>query len=254
MNSSLGHALLNGALWSILSIIALAAFSEPAHANSILYEIVEDPHASLYRNGVRVGSIGFGGTSLAWYAEGGVLLTISETAFVETIIAIDPLTGAGSARGSFSSAITSGIHGLEFNPLTGILYGIDTTRLYTIDPNTAAISFVVTLAGLTGAQALTFDGSGNAFVYDSDLNGLYSVNIATGQTSLLSQPTQYVRGLAWNPDTGQLYLSPNNGATIVPGTSSPVPEPFSIGLLAAVSIGLVARRQSGKTQTSPTVT
>jgi hypothetical protein len=93
------------------------------------------------------------------------------------------------------------ITGLAFHPTTGVLYGSTgnnpaTTagRLVTINPATAQVTFVglfnagpVTSGGTPATMAdLAFDSTGNLYGVSS-VGGpnLYSINIATGQASLV---------------------------------------------------------------------
>jgi hypothetical protein len=113
------------------------------------------------------------------------------------------------------------ITGLAFNPLTGILYGSTgnaiagtEARLVTINPATGLVTVVGSFnAGPTNTNGtpstmadIAFDSAGNLFGVASIAGpNLYSINIATGQATLIGS-----NGVSTSTSGGGLAISPTD--------------------------------------------
>ena len=100
------------------------------------------------------------------------------------LYSIDPTTGAGTLIGSTGLKQLSA---LDFNPNTGVLYGIGTNAagakvLATINTATGASTTIGTVpAGIF--QDIAFASNGT--LYGLSSGGLYTINITTGATTLI---------------------------------------------------------------------
>ena len=94
---------------------------------------------------------------------------------------IDPTTGKATRLGTSGAAVS--IMDLAFHP-DGTLYGIEGTRLYTIDLVTAKRTLATQLRGVTDVMglAITADGAFYAADYTSP-SPLVRIDIGTGQTT-----------------------------------------------------------------------
>jgi hypothetical protein len=119
-----------------------------------------------------------------------------------SLYTINPSTGASTLIGVITTAIVTD---LAIDP-SGSLFAWDLTDggLMTVNTTTGA----GTLVGLTGQPqitGLTFDPSGNLF---GGFSSLYSVNKATGSTTLIGPLGSNVYGLAFAvPEPSSLLLS-----------------------------------------------
>ena len=100
--------------------------------------------------------------------------------------------------------------GLSFDPTSGILYGITTSELYSIDPITA----VSTLIGPTmiNANSLAIDGNGQMYSCDISTDNFYSLNKNSGESTLIGTTGIDVKtgSMAWDPNTDNIYLISDN--------------------------------------------
>ena len=185
-----------------------------------------------------------------------------------TLIKIDPLTGAATAVASFDSK--DKIVSMAFDITTGKLYGTSAQgfgaagdQLYEIDPNTAVTTLIGTL-GVNNVYALAFNNAGTLYGVGEDRQALFQISTATGAANLVAPVAlAHVYDIATRPEdnvtfavdsgTSALYtLDLSTGATALVGAYaasnvvglafSPVPEPATLALLALG--GLVALRRS----------
>lgn len=118
---------------------------------------------------------------------------------------IDLGTGVATAIGS---AGLSNIEGMSFNPVNGLLYGIDdaTGELVTINIATGATTVVATTGVPTNEDpGLAFDAGGNLYVSTDFSNILYRVDITTGATTTIGSLGVDIEALSFNPLNGALY-------------------------------------------------
>ena len=120
------------------------------------------------------------------------------------LYSVDPATGAGTLIGSTGLKQLSA---LDFNPTTGVLYGIGKTGagfvLATINTATGA-STTIGGVGTIPFQDIAFASNGT--LYGLSNGGLYTINITTGATTLINSATAgfYGDGLDFGPG-GVLY-------------------------------------------------
>ncbi|MDN3725448.1 T9SS type A sorting domain-containing protein [Aequorivita sp. SDUM287046] len=108
--------------------------------------------------------------------------------------------------------------GMEYDQSTGILYAITLTELYTIDPIGVSATLVGPL-GLAGGAlpiALAIDGAGVGYTYDLVDDNLYSINMATGATTLIGNigfDANFGQGMCYDSVTDTVYMAAFNGGT-----------------------------------------
>jgi hypothetical protein len=114
---------------------------------------------------------------------------------------VDVPTGTVTAIGSMGLQMTD----IAFDP-TGVLYGMSFTGLYTINPLTAAITFIGN-HGVAGGNALVFGADGTLYAAGSS-GALFTLNTGTGASSFVGNMGFASAGdLAFNG--GDLYLASN---------------------------------------------
>jgi len=141
-------------------------------------------------------------------AEFGVLYASTGRADQGRLLTIDTATGAGTLVGSTGLAA---IPGLAINT-QGEVFGADqlTGDLYRIDAATGQSGFAAS-TGLFALQALAFDANGVLYGVDfsqSDFNSrLYTINTASGATTLIGIAGDFFTGIAFDPTDGTLWGS-----------------------------------------------
>jgi hypothetical protein len=158
--------------------------------------------------------------ALAWDSHRGILYATSTA--TNALLRIDPQTGASASIGSLGTGCC--MHGLEYNPTNGIMYGLRTGSpqvLYRINLFTGAATQVATIVVPTGAGgALAWD-SVNSVMYVSEISTqmLHRVNLSNGALTLIgpfnaphptSPFTQVGVAMAFHPALG-LYTTDNGG-------------------------------------------
>lgn len=80
------------------------------------------------------------------------------------------------------SGIAWSSRAIAVDPSTGQVYAITGRDLYTVDPATGTLSFVVTLSGptLDTVQGLAIDASGVGWAVDLGAEGLFTFDLSTG--------------------------------------------------------------------------
>lgn len=125
---------------------------------------------------------------------------------------IDVATGASAPIGFIELDVTEG--DLGFNPLTGVLYGVQTfgdDRLFTLDTTTGVGTPIGTIIADGDISAMAFDDAGNLFVLDTRNDLIYQVDptnaailntLSIGGTNLGP-----AAGMVYNPDTGFFFIA-----------------------------------------------
>ncbi|MDC8000339.1 T9SS type A sorting domain-containing protein [Aequorivita todarodis] len=108
--------------------------------------------------------------------------------------------------------------GMEYDQASGILYAISLTDLYTIDPIGVSATLVGPL-GLAGGAlpiALAIDGAGVGYTYDLVDDNLYSIDMATGATTMIGNigfDANFGQGMCYDALTDTVYMAAfNNGS------------------------------------------
>ncbi len=108
--------------------------------------------------------------------------------------------------------------GMEYDQTTGILYAITLTNLYTIDPIAATATLVGPLGLPAGALpiALAIDGASVGYTYDLVNDSLYSINLATGATTIIGAigfDANFGQGMCYDALTDTVYMAAFNNGT-----------------------------------------
>jgi DNA-binding beta-propeller fold protein YncE len=169
------------------------------------------------------------------YSPGGTLYGAS--ANNQQLYTINPATGASLSVGS--TGLPNLIEGgLAFSP-GGTLYGafvFPDHELVTINPVTGAASNVGPMTGSDDVSALAVNSSGTLYALDLHTNTglvpqLYTLNTSTGAilttTTLSASLGSALAGMAFDPDTGALYVAAS-------GTDSLYTVNTSTGVLSSV--------------------
>lgn len=113
---------------------------------------------------------------------------------------VDVTTGTANVIGNMGVVMTD----IAFSP-TGALYGLTFTGLYSINPTTAAATFIGN-HNVPGGNALVFGTDGTLYAAGFNSTSLFTVNPSTGATTSLG-----VTGFASGGDlaffAGDLYLA-----------------------------------------------
>jgi hypothetical protein len=273
----------------IFAVAATSVTAPVARAQSLLGNSFD---GVLYDVNVATGaatnprSVGTGADSLTGiaFSPNGTLYGL--TSFVgspaNSLVSIDPVTGASTAIGFTGLAVSEG--DLAFDPTSGLLYGIQSVpgndrELFTINVATGAGTVIGTLGTLIedDFSAMTFAADGTLYMLGSGVPPgaarLLTVNKATAATISsvsLSLDLGFAAGMDFHPATGALYvadgglndgtdslytLNPATGALTLIGPTGladglaglafVVPEPTGVGLALAGVVGLAMRRRAG---------
>lgn len=184
--------------------------------------------------GTAVATLNFGAVdpdvrSMAFRASDGALFAVNAggggSTFQNSLFRIDVSTGAGTlvaALGNF------GIQGLDFSPISGVLYGWSgSLGLVSIDEGTGAVFDINGAVNGVLLQSIAFDASGT--LYGASEQALYSINLASGEQTLIGNfgTTSTLRGLE----------------SIGGATPAPTPSTLALAALAAGLVAVGRRRQ-----------
>jgi len=135
----------------------------------------------------------------------------------DSLYTLDLPTGTATLVGAYGDPAIV-MHGLEYVPTTGTLYGASSHNggLYVINQSTGAATLVGT-SGLTSFTNLGWHAaSGVMYATNSGTDSLYTMDLATGAATLvgpLGGPTN-PNGLAFHPGLGALFLVDNTTDTL----------------------------------------
>ena len=119
---------------------------------------------------------------------------------------VNTATGSATRIGNMGTVMTD----IAFSP-SGELFGVDDSRLFSIDSTTGASMFIGNLnLGLrfNVANALEFSPDGTLFLANSSSTLLYTVNTTTGATTVVGDMGVSSSGdLAFDVSSGNLFLS-----------------------------------------------
>ncbi|MDO8348714.1 MAG: hypothetical protein Q7T30_00640 [Planctomycetota bacterium] len=148
---------------------------------------------------------------LAYDATTGTMYLTSTS--LDSLYTLDLTTGTATLVGAYGNASLV-MHGLEYDSSTGILYGVSShdNGLYNIDKTTGVATLIGT-SGLTSFSNLVRGAVvDEMYSTNSGADSFYVMDRATGATTLVGAllgPTN-PNGLAFNSDTGVLYLVCNS--------------------------------------------
>jgi sugar lactone lactonase YvrE len=190
----------------------------------------------------------------------------------DSLFSVDLTTFNATLVGAYGDS-TVVMHGLEYDGVTNTLWGASggggNFNFYNINKATGAATVVGPL-GVLSFTNLGYDSAADKlYATNSDTDSFYSVNRATGAMTLigaLGGPTN-PNGLAFNKDDGTMYLICNStdtlykvdtstGAALAIGAVGStltnalglvyvpdVPEPSSLGAIAAMGLFVIRRRR-----------
>ncbi|MBX2829402.1 MAG: T9SS type A sorting domain-containing protein [Flavobacteriaceae bacterium] len=139
----------------------------------------------------------------------GYVLTLSTGEFYS----IDITTGTYTSMGTISPPPGQDWNGLEFDPATGILYGISsdfssTSSLSTIDVGSMSYTLVGD-TGMLGAISIAITSTGEMYGYDVVDDNFYSINTSTGAATVLGPvgfDANFGQDLEWDDASGIMYM------------------------------------------------
>ena len=262
--------------WLSFAGWALILGGSSAHAAPILYGtagqggndplLILDPQTGAVVQ--TVGPTGFSLTGLAMDPTTDILYGVTsqgDPAAQRLLVAIDTTTGAGTLVGSLG--VNARVSDIEFSS-TGVLYGIGSTGLGTINLTTGL--FTAIGGGYSGG-GIAIDSNDDIF-YSAFANSLSRLDPSTGNiTSTVAtglSSTIRVAALAYDPNSDAIFgvdrpLSGSDFFTVSPTGSIigstqaldaiafstvSVPEPSTLLLIAIGVISASARRRMRRTQ------
>ena len=146
----------------------------------------------------------------------GLFYVIDDTDFVWVV---DPITGFYVNLGMITPPTGETFTGLEFDPITGTLFGLSsngvgTSSLSTINLNTLTVT-TIGITGMVLAIALAISNTGILYGLDIDTDRLYSINRVTGLASIIGHigfNANFGAAMFRNALTGLIYLAAYNVA------------------------------------------
>lgn len=247
---------------SALTFVAAAAFGGPIYVNG------SDGQLGTITPGGTFSNIGYSAYPTgAPIAFGDIAVSSSGAIYGEDYLGNQDLyfVNSANAQATLIGHTGDGIWGMTFSS-KGVLYGANSTGLYTINTATGAD----TLIGVNGvplAGDIEFDSAGNLYETGAD-GALYGINAATGAATRITGPNAAIPtdiyGLAFYKGTlygfsgdnhvysldttlGTATLiapysgDPFTGSTFGASTAA-VPEPMTLSILGLSSLALLKRR------------
>jgi hypothetical protein len=148
---------------------------------------------------VTVGPTGLSGvTGLDFAGVGGGLYCYDSMGSATTgLHSVNPGTGAATVVGTLSGV---GLDDLAWRNTDGVMYGINSNTLYTVNLTTGAVAFYGTITGYTGGVevGLATDSYGDFYAHDLASDIVYKVNGTTLAATVLHNTTRdcnYSQGL-----------------------------------------------------------
>lgn len=135
----------------------------------------------------------------------------------QNLMTLDIKTGDHTVIGQFGLGSNPIMHGMEYVPDTGKLYGHSGGsshgyHLYDINPTTGAADFIATSA-FTSFHNLGYNShTGVMYMTNSNTDSLYTLDLATNEATLVGPLVNSTNpnGLAFNHHTGVMYLVDNS--------------------------------------------
>lgn len=198
---------------------------EIGQSDGFLWDI--DPDTGAGSNPRPLGSNGFGALAQAPTGELYAIRFLVGADFYE----IDPVTGATTFIGPMGASDIEG--GLDFDPTTGILYGVNAGGgvaggLFTVDLGTGAMTIVGPILDTGGsvidASAMAFDDAGNLYLLRTNTSPmeLWQIDPSDASTlsaialpALASSSVLAVGGMEFDDSSGKLYVLYETGETLV---------------------------------------
>jgi hypothetical protein len=134
-----------------------------------------------------------------WYG------AVYNTAVPYDFVSINPATGARTVIGDMGRYIG----GLSYNKVTGIMYAVDATSLYTVNMTTGATTLVGANTGISMVN-LAINSTGSCYSLDATGNNLGSVNLATGVFTAIGPvgfDVQFAQDMEFDRETDQLFMA-----------------------------------------------
>jgi hypothetical protein len=120
----------------------------------------------------RLGALALAAATMIGTAHAGPIMHVHDSS--GRLGTVDVANGTVNVIGNMGVTMTD----IAFDP-SGNLYGISFTGLYSIDSNTASVSFIGN-HGVSGGNALVFGSDGTLYAAGGSTTSLFSINTLTG--------------------------------------------------------------------------
>lgn len=158
--------------------------------------------------------------ALTFSANAGIVVFNDQS--VPQAYMVDPATSAATVIAGGSTAVA---WGAAYNPLTSTLYWNNGSKLmsaagYTGGALSPTSTVTMTLGGsLFSVTGLAFDTVHTKLIGYANIgtSGLYEIDLATGEATLLVEANGSFGGLDFDPTTGYLYATGDGGFGFAPG-------------------------------------
>lgn len=148
-----------------------------------------------------------------------------DTAYVLTLVtgeffSVDITSGVYTSLGTIAPPTNEQWNGLEFDPSTGVLFGISsdftaTSTLSIINP-TAMTANPVGVTGMPGAISIVITPTGDMYGYDVVDDNFYSINTTTAAATIIGPlgfNANFGQDMEYDNEANQVYMTAFNNDT-----------------------------------------
>jgi len=153
-------------------------------------------------------------SSMTRGGDGNYYITSIEPALYQ----MDPTTGVITLIGSITGMGADQVNGFKYNPANDSYYIVSSNNFFSFDLSSRVATLIGPLNNSGGLMIdLCFDAAGTCYAYDLGLDNAYTINVATGNATLLGSlgyDANYGQGMAYDFETNTIYLSAFNNSTV----------------------------------------
>ena len=126
-------------------------------------------------------------------------------------------TGAVTLLGSITGMGADQPNGIKYNPANGQYYICSSSNLFSFNVSTRVATLIGPFNVAGGLMIdLCFNPAGTCFAYDLGVDNAYTINLATGNATLLGTlgyDANFGQGMSYDYETSTIYLSAFNNGT-----------------------------------------